>query len=166
MCGMLALLACTSATTSNGDGAPLGAPVEASTCMYPLVTLQTGPSSDCSGQSAHKWPVGMAATDCHGWQAIDTSGKQHNNSANQIRCTSDGGFTLTQFAGVLDCSGTGVVKTYALNVCTQDTPPSLYTQAVDLSCCNTATAAACAKGLPSVGVDGASVYLNNQKCGL
>ncbi len=159
------MVACSSTTTSpNAAGAPLGQPVEAGVCTFPLVKLQTGPSSSCGGDSAHLWPVGMAATDCHGWQAVDTNGKLHNNSANKIACNADGSFGFVQYAGVLDCSGTGTTKSYKLNACTQDTPPSLYTAAVDLTCCSDPNAAACTKGVPSVSTAGATVYFNNQLC--
>jgi hypothetical protein len=160
------LTACSSSRSSGRTGAPLGEPIDESACVFPLVTLRTGPASDCSGQNAHRWPVGMAATDCHGWKAIDTSGKEHNNSANQIACNADGSFSFVQYAGVLDCSGTGTLKTYVLNVCAQDTPPSLYTVAEDLTCCVDPNSAACSKGVPTVDVPGASIYLNNQHCGL
>ena len=160
------LTACSSSRSSGGTGAPLGPPIDESACVFSLVTLRTGPASDCAGQSEHRWPVGMAATDCHGWKALDTSGKEHDNSASEIACNADGSFSFTQYAGVLDCSGTGTLKTYALNACTQDTPPSLYTVASDLTCCTDPNAAGCTSGVPSVGVDGASIYLNNQHCGL
>lgn len=157
--------ACSSTETdSNGTGASLGSPVQSSVCTFALVKLQTGPSSSCGGQSAHRWPVGMAATDCHGWQAADTNGKLHNNSANKIACNADGSFSFEQHAGNLDCSGTGTPKSYKLNACTQDTPPSLYTIAVDLTCCTDPNAAACTKGVPSVTTAGATVYFNNQLC--
>ena len=106
----------------------------------------------------------MAETDCHGWQALDNQGEEHQNSANQIRCNPDGSFTFTQFAGNLDCSGTGVVKTYPLDACEQDIPPSLYTQAVDLTCCHAPDDPACTVGVPTVSVPNATVYLNGTTC--
>ncbi len=159
-----ALAACSSNDTGNA-GAPLGPAVDASVCTFPLVTMRTGPSSDCSASNTHTFPVGMAATDCHGWQALDTSGKQHDNSANHITCNPDGSFSFTQYPGVLDCSSTGNVKTYTLNACTQDTPPSLCSMAVDLTCCAVPNAAGCTKGVPSTSQDGSLITFNNQPCG-
>ncbi len=106
----------------------------------------------------------MASTDCHGWQALDTSGKQHDNSAADIKCNVDGTFSFTQYAGNLDCSGDGATKTYTLNDCEQDIPPSLYTVAVDLTCCSSPNDPACLKGIPSVSIAGAAIVLNGMVC--
>ena len=107
----------------------------------------------------------MAKTDCHGWRSTDTTGKQHDNSAADIRCNSDGSFSFVQYAGNLECGGSGVLKTYLANVCTQDTPPTLYSMAVDLTCCSQPTSAACQKGVPSVTVPGSTIYMNGKVCG-
>jgi len=142
-------------TTSESDD---------SACAYPLVKLVTVPDSSCAGDKAHWWPVGMAASDCHGWAAVDTQGKEHLNSAKNIRCNEDGSFSFDQYAGNLTCAGTGKTKSYTLNACEQDTPPTLYTMAVDLTCCSDPTSTACKVGLPTVDREGATVYLNNVKC--
>ncbi len=112
----------------------------------------------------HSWPVGMAATDCHGWRAVDPSGRQHDNSANNIGCNADGSFSFVPFAGNLNCAGTGVRKSYVLNVCARDTPPSLYTVATDLACCSAPDSGACTMGAPEVTVPGGSTFLNSVPC--
>jgi hypothetical protein len=133
-------------------------------CVAPLVRLQTGSDSSCEGGKEHAWPVGMAADDCHGWRATDTTGSEHDNSANSIQCNADGSFQFTQYPGTLKCEGTGTVKVYTADTCEQDTPPTLYTVAVDLSCCTDPDSAACTVGRPSVGVDGAQITLNGEAC--
>ena len=135
-----------------------------SACHFPLVKLQTGKDPNCGGGNTHMWPVGMAETACHGWQAVAPNGKQHSNSAAAIKCLPDGSFTFTQYAGNLTCQGSGVVKTYKAGVCQQDIPPALHTVAVDLSCCSDPSAAGCVKGTPSVTVPGATIFLNGVPC--
>ncbi len=143
-----------------------GAGVDAGTtdCTAPLVTLKTGPDATCAGGNEHRWPIGLAPGACHGWTATDTSGRVHENSASAITCNTDGSFEFTQYAGNLGCSGSGVTKRYVADACTQDTPPSLYTVAVDLTCCTDPTSAACITGVPSTSVAGATVYLDGQAC--
>jgi hypothetical protein len=135
-----------------------------SPCAFPLVYLQTGKDTNCDGGNTHAWPIGMAATSCHGWKAVDTSGNEHNNSANAIGCNADGSFTFTQFAGNLDCSGTGVVKTFVADQCEQDIPPVLYTKAVNLTCCTDPEHPDCQVGIPTVSIPGGTVYLNGTLC--
>jgi hypothetical protein len=89
----------------------------------------------------------MGQSYCHGWRAVDTTGREHDNSANDIKCNPDGSFSFVQFAGGLDCSGSGVLKTYEVNSCKQDIPPSLYTIAFDLTCCSAPDSPACEKGV-------------------
>ena len=133
-------------------------------CVFPLVALQTGKDSTCSGGNIHLWPIGMAPTDCHGWSAVAPNGEAHENSANGIGCKPDGSFTFTQYAGNLVCSGTGTVKTYVAGVCQQDIPPTLYTRAINLTCCTEPEHPDCVEGLPSVTVPGGQVWLNGQSC--
>ncbi len=133
-------------------------------CVAPLVRLRTGSDAACGGGNEHRWPVGMPAAACHGWRAIDTGGREHDDSANNIRCNSDGSFSFTQFAGNLNCAGSGVTKTYRLNACEQDTPPTLYTVALDLACCTSPNSAACMTGTPSISVPGGAVYLDGSAC--
>ena len=135
-----------------------------SRCAYPLVELQTGRDPQCSGGNRHLWPVGMAATECHGWRATDPSGRQHENSANAIGCNSDGSFTYTQFAGNLDCRGTGVTKTFMAGVCQQDIPPVLHTLGLNLACCTDPSSPLCVTGVPSVTVPGGTTFLNSTPC--
>lgn len=135
-----------------------------SSCTFPLVTIQTGSDSSCKGGSTHSYPVGMPTSGCHGWRAIDTTGREHDNSANDIRCNGDGTFSLVQFAGNLTCSGTGVRKIFRPNTCDQDIPPTLYSLPVDLTCCTAPGSSGCKSGIPNVGVPGASIFLNNQLC--
>jgi hypothetical protein len=138
---------------------------DANPCHAPLVRLQTGPDPTCAGEgNEHEWPVGMDSEDCHGWSATDPQGEEHLNSANDIRCEADGSFSFTQFAGTLDCSGTGVTKKYRLNICEQDTPPVLYTQAVDLTCCESPSSPECVTGAPTITVPGGMTYLNSASC--
>ena len=133
-------------------------------CSFPLVKLRTGSSTSCAGGQTHSWPIGMAANDCHGWRAVDTAGQSHDNSANDIKCNSDGSFSFVQFGGNLGCSGAGTLKSYTVNVCEQDIPPSLYTVAFDLTCCSDPGAPGCTTGLPSVTVPGGTVYRNGTAC--
>jgi hypothetical protein len=130
---------------------------------FPLVTLQSGPSGTCAGGNLHRWPVGMDALDCHGWQAVDPTGRVHGNSANSIRCNPDGTFSFTQYAGNLECGGSGVTKTYAPNTCQQDIPPRLHTSAIDLTCCSHPNSDQCKRGVPSVSVPGATIFLNGRE---
>ena len=165
---LLVALAASLAACSSDDtaaGTETGNTVAATKCTFGLVTLQTSQDTSCGGGNTHKWPIGMAATDCHGWRSLDNNGKQHDNSANTIQCNSDGSFSFLQYAGNLTCGGTGVLKTYPLNKCEQDTPPNLYTKAVDLTCCSDPQAAGCAQGVPSASVSGTTIFLNGDLCG-
>ncbi len=141
-----------------------GGPIPADACVSPVVWLRTGPDPGCAGQNTHAWPVGMNASDCHGWRAVDNTGRAHDNSANDIRCNADGSFSFVQFPGNLDCAGTGTQKDYLLNACEQDTPPSLFTVAFDLICCSDPADPACKTEVPSVSAAGGSVYLNGEAC--
>ena len=174
--GIVAFLCSCSLSTATDDSdsvdsqevAPVSNTNTANNCAYPLVQLQTGSDSECTGGNIHEWPVGMGDEDCHGWSSYDTSGKLHENSANNIRCNADGTFTFTQFAGTLTCEGgrEGVVKTYALNSCEQDIPPTLFTKAIDLTCCINPDSPECTTGIPSVSVSSApsDIYLNGELC--
>lgn len=154
----IAAAGCASAaTTPEGE-------LDAGACTFPLVTLRTGSDTACSGGNTHAWPIGMAATACHGWRAVDTTGREHDNSANDIKCNPDGSFSFVQFAGNLECTGTGVLKTYMVNACQRDVPPTLYTVAIDLTCCSDPAAAGCRSGVPSVSVAGGSIFLNSLRC--
>lgn len=133
-------------------------------CVFPLVKLQTGQSQTCDGGNEHHWPIGMDESDCHGWTGIDNSGGVHNNSANTIRCNEDGTFEFTQYAGNLNCEGTGTRKVYSLNACEQDIPPMLYTVAIDLTCCSEPDSAGCPTGVPAAGAVGAEISLNGVVC--
>ena len=97
---MTTACAVNSITVSNLS---VGAP-STPTCSAPLVTIQTGGDTSCKGGNTHTWPVGIPATDCHGWQSPDTVGREHNNSASNIQCNGDGTFSFVQYAGNLDCS--------------------------------------------------------------
>ena len=172
----LLLIACGSGDVQTTSVAPTAAPTATATatatptpgssarCAAPLVRLRTGTDTACGGGNEHLWPVGMTVAACHGWRSIDTDGREHDNSANSIRCNSDGSFSFAQFAGNLNCSGSGVTKTYRLNGCEQDTPPTLYTMALDLTCCTSPNSAACITGTPSVSVAGATIFLDGTSC--
>ena len=139
-------------------------PTSDSPCASPLVELQTAKDPTCAGGNVHRWPIGMAPTACHGWRAVDPSGQQHDNSANAIGCGDDGSFTFTQFAGNLDCGGSGVVKTYIADACAQDIPPALYTKAINLACCEDLAHPDCVTGAPSVTIPGGQTFLDGVLC--
>ncbi len=153
----------------NSSGSTLscdifGTSIPANPCASPVVRLRTGPNSSCGSPNTHTWPVGIGTTGCHGWRALDGGGQAHDNSANNIRCNPDGSFSFVQFAGNLDCAGSGTTKDYVLNVCEQDTPPSIYTMAFDLSCCSNPADPACRTEVPAVSAAGSSVFLNGVLC--
>ena len=133
-------------------------------CNAPLVSLQTGQDSTCSGGNEHVWPVGMGDDYCHGWGATDNSGDSHQNSASAIQCNEDGSFSFNQYAGNLTCSGDGVSKTFYLDVCEQDIPPVLYSIGTDLACCLAPESDECKVGMPSVSVSGGQIFLNGEAC--
>jgi hypothetical protein len=148
----------TGTSPDAGETSPAG-------CAYPLVRLVTGSDPACGGGLAHTWPIGMAASDCHGWASLDPTGAEHLNSANNIRCNADGSFSFDQFADTLTCQGTATTKVYALDTCERDIPPTLYTMAVDLTCCLDPTSADCKVGVPSAGQAGTTtIYKNNVAC--
>eukprot|EP00658_Telonema_sp_P-2_P069462 TRINITY_DN5872_c0_g1_i5.p1 TRINITY_DN5872_c0_g1~~TRINITY_DN5872_c0_g1_i5.p1 ORF type:complete len:307 (+),score=68.11 TRINITY_DN5872_c0_g1_i5:306-1226(+) len=106
-------------------------------CTANLAATQSTKDNTCpTSSNQHLWPIDGAASDCHGWAATDSTGRQHYNSADQIKCSCDGtSMTYSQYPGVLDCSGTANPKSFQLNQCVQGTPPSLWDTATDLSCC-------------------------------
>lgn len=138
--------------------------IKGASCSFPLVSIQTGSDASCKGGNTHMYPVGMPGASCHGWRAVDTSGRQHDNSANSIVCNGDGTFSFVQFAGNLTCSGNGQPKTYRPNTCAQDIPPTLFSIPTNLACCSAPTSTACKTGIPEVGVAGASIFLNSLLC--
>ena len=147
---------------SGSTGTPTGAVNNA--CDAPLVRLQTSFESTCDGGNEHWWPVGLDPEACHGWGGTDGAAAEHQNSAKDIRCNPDGTFQFTQYAGNLTCQGNGVTKVYALDVCEQDIPPTLYTVATDLACCLDPQSPECTTGTPSVSVPGGVVYLDGEPC--
>ena len=154
----------TDSVTNGSDDEATNETSSDNPCVYPLVRLQTGQSQSCDGGNEHHWPIGMDEADCHGWQGTDNSGGVHNNSANTIRCNEDGTFEFTQYAGNLNCGGSGVRKVYSLNTCEQDIPPVLYTVAIDLTCCSDPESPDCIKGVPTAGPVGAEISLNGVVC--
>ena len=134
-------------------------------CTSKLVAVSTSPDTSCPTDAPKHWyPVGGDASDCHGWAAKDTNGREHLNSASNFKCNGDGSFSLTQYAGNLDCSGSGTDKTFHLAECEQDRPPVLWSQAADLTCCSAPGSSACKVGTPSVSREGSAIYLNGQVC--
>ena len=134
-----------------------------------MVAVATSSDTTCPvGAPQHWYPVGgepTEPTDCHGWAAKDTAGREHLNSASNLKCNADGSFTLTQYAGDLGCTGTGVEKTFHQARCEQDPLPVLWSWAADLSCCSAPGSAACANtGTPSVARAGWAIYLNGRAC--
>ena len=104
-----------------------------------LAATKSGPDNKCNDLSleyAHFWPLGDP-TGCHGWRATDDTGKVHDNSANNIRCSDDGQSLLyDQYAASVDCVGTPAAKSFVLGECHQGRPPSLYDTALNLDCCS------------------------------
>ena len=144
-----------------------GADTGAVDCTARLVAVATSSDTTCpAGAPQHWYPVGGEPTDCHGWAAKDTSGREHLNSASNLKCNADGSFTLTQYAGNLGCTGTGVEKTFRQARCEQDPLPVLWSRAAYLSCCSAPGSAACAAntGTPSVARQGSAIYLNGRVC--
>jgi len=141
--------ATTTAAAAGAAGATATDTVECGNVM--LLQTQSGPDDSCpvSGDS-HWWPYGSAtstsAGDCHGWRGyVEEQAKCHDNSANNIKCAADGkSMTYDQYAGVLDCSGTAVAKTFTLGECHQGKPPTLYDTALNLDCCSDPTGSGCA----------------------
>jgi hypothetical protein len=166
---MLALQGCGGGSTGTSQTGTSQISAETVSCAAPLVTIQTGSSSSCTGGNIHAWPVGLQATDCHGWRGVDNLGDEHDNSANNIRCNGDGSFSFDQHAGTLSCNNPNpVTKTFRSDgQCKQDIPPSLYSIPLDLSCCTAPGSAACTTGTPSVGGGlSSSIYLNSKTCAL
>ncbi len=96
------IVGCSESTTGGSDAAAPpsdGAVGPSGGCVAPLVRLRTGRDTACSGGNEHRWPTSLAPTDCHGWRAVDTTGRQHDNSASRITCNPDGSFSFTQYAG-------------------------------------------------------------------
>ena len=73
----------------------------------------------------HILVMATAVQVCHGWRAVDPSGKLHDNSATGIRCSCDGRtLYYTQYAGSIDCRSVGPAaadKSFVLNECHQVT---------------------------------------------
>ena len=73
-------------------------------------------------------------------------------------------FTFTQYAGNLNCGGTGVVKTVTLDECEQDYPPSIYSIGIDFECCKNPNEASCTTGIGSTSVTGTKIYADGVLC--
>jgi len=139
-----------------------------------LAATWSGADSTCAnanGEDAHLWPLSYGASDCHGWRAVAVSdGREHDNSANNIRCSEDGTKMLyDQYAGNLDCQGTKVEKEFVFGECHQGIPPTLHDTALDLSCCTDPTGAACAAlgsvpGVVSAATTDESIWKNGAEC--
>ena len=70
-----------------------------------------------------------------------------------------------QYAGNLECSGSGVSKRFSLDECSEGIPAGLFDKAVDLDCCGNPEA--CLTGTPSVSSAGASdqeIFSNGRLC--
>ena len=109
---------------------PLLCAAEKKCNSYPLIGVQTGPSETCDGGQQHWWP--LIDDMCHGWASSDGS---HVNSASNMVCIDENTFSFVQFAGNLNCKGSGVTKVIKLGECEQDYPPVLHSIGIDLSCC-------------------------------
>lgn len=158
------LLYCAMASLLSGSAAAVH-------CTAKLAGTWTGPSDTCAGAtSKHFWPIGDTSL-CHGWQAFDSTGKEHDNAANNIRCSADGTSLLyDQYAGNLDCSGSPVSKSFKFGECHAGIPAPLHDTATDLNCCTNPGGAACAAlgDVPSVilneGMTGGDIYQNGELC--
>jgi hypothetical protein len=166
---LIALGGCGSGSTDTSTTTPTTTTtgtISAASCSAPLVSIQTGSDASCKGGGLHFYPVGMGAGACHGWRSVDTAGKLHDNSANNIRCNGDGSFSFDQYADSISCNGAlkPTTKTFFPGKCDRDIPPTLYSIPADLSCCSATGSSSCKTGVPSVSVAGSSIYLNNQQC--
>jgi len=143
-------------------------------CSAKVIISQTGTDGNCNGNQ-HYWPTTYAPEQCHGWATQDQNGKWHENSANNMRCNSDGSFTFDQYGGTLTCEGNGIPVTKTLlnkslgdenYPCSADEPPPLYTGAVDLTCCTNPSSKLCKTQIPTTtaGSDPVEIYLDGQLC--
>jgi hypothetical protein len=152
-------------TAACGSPEPVNVPpAPPDACEAPLVGLQIGTDSSCSSGSEHWFPLGPDEGSCHGWAGTAGDGERHENSANAIRCNSDGTFEYTQFAGNVNCEGTGVRKVYSPETCTRDIPPRLYALPIDLSCCDNPGSPNCIVDVPRAGPVGATITLDGVEC--
>ena len=70
-----------------------------------------------------------------------------------------------QYAGNLECGGSGVAKRFSLDECSEGIPAGLFDRAVNLDCCSNPEA--CLTGTPSVENAGATdqeIYSDGQLC--
>jgi len=97
-------------------------------CSGVTATTWSGASTTCDGaKSTHWWPVdpnpAVTNAKCHGWSAIDDNGKMHDNSATNIRFSSDCTTLLyDQYAGSIDCDASirpAVAKSFTKGECHQ-----------------------------------------------
>lgn len=149
---------------SSGSADAPALPAGENVCRAPLVGMQIGPDPTCASGPEHWFPLGPDEESCHGWAGTANDGDRHENSANAIRCNADGTFEYTQFAGNLECRGTGVRKVYEPGVCEQDIPPVLYALPVDLACCTDPDGPDCIVGVPEAGPVGAVITLDGVEC--
>lgn len=142
-------------------GLHFSATVHGASCTSKLVGVRTGTSTTCSQDIVHYYPVGDTSL-CYGWASTDSS---HINSAKDIQCVEATTFSFVQYAGNLNCQGTGVFKTVKLNDCEQDYPPAVYTVGIDLACCADPNGAACKTDVPYATSNGGSlIYADGQLC--
>lgn len=101
---------CLAAALVCGAVASTPSSTETIDCTAPLVSTQTAQGSTCpDSTNLHYWPANYGTEDCHGWAGTDSTGKVHDNSAKNIKCTSNG-ITYDQYAGNLVCSPTPTKK--------------------------------------------------------
>ena len=152
------------AAACGSPGSPGVAPAPPDICEAPLVGLQIGTDSTCGSGSEHWFPLGPDESSCHGWAGTAANGDRHENSANAIRCNPDGTFEYTQFAGNVNCEGSGVRKVYSPGTCTRDIPPRLYALPIDVSCCDDPGSPDCIVDVPRAGPVGATITLDGVEC--
>lgn len=144
---------------------------ENSNCNAKLVWVESGPSSTCSDYGkdedrGHYLPLLNSPLDCYAWTGYG-GGRTHENSAKNIRCSSDGMSVLyDQYSGNLNCFGSPVAKSYVLNECHQGRPSNLYDMGIDLSCCSDPEGGHCKNHLTGPPRNGraSALYINGEQC--
>mmetsp|Transcript_13498 Transcript_13498/g.20533 ORF Transcript_13498/g.20533 Transcript_13498/m.20533 type:complete len:345 (+) Transcript_13498:298-1332(+) len=144
---------------------------ETTDCNAKLFWVESGQSSTCSDYGVdedrgHYLPLLNSPSDCYAWTGYG-DGRTHENSAKNIRCSSDGMSVLyDQYAGNLNCFGSPVAKSYVLNECHQGRPSNLYDIGIDLSCCSHPEGEHCRNNLTGPPRNGraSALYSNGEQC--
>jgi hypothetical protein len=133
-------------------------------CKSRHAIVQIGTDTLCGSGFDVYYPIhDMDPSECRGLISGDGA---HVNSINNYTCNPDGSYSMTQYAGNIDCSGTGTRKTFYMGQCGQDIPPTLYSTGLDFSCCADPDSPQCQStyGNPPTVQSGAVFYLNGEEC--